>query len=305
MTQDMHRPDDAAAAGDGDRGRSASAAQQRDAGSVFEDSVQAFAAAHPGAQEWLGALAHELRNPLAPLGSSIELLRRDDLPEPARYRALDVMSRQLAQLRQVIDALARQSQTKVQARPGGQADPSATPAGGAATKAVATGMAAAGPAEAAKPTASAPAAPVIADPIGITATAPALDADVQRASRRVLIADDNELVQQAMAQLLTSEGFEVRTACDGIEAIDLAAQWSPRFVILDAYMPRLSGIEAARRLRALNPPERMTLLLMSGVALTQAWIEHAREVGFDDCLDKGAPPAQWLARLRLDGTAPG
>jgi signal transduction histidine kinase/CheY-like chemotaxis protein len=56
--------------------------------------------------EFLAMLAHELRNPLAPLMSSVELLRRlDSSAAPALRRPLDVMSRQLAQLKRLVDDL--------------------------------------------------------------------------------------------------------------------------------------------------------------------------------------------------------
>ena len=42
----------------------------------------------------------------------------------------------------------------------------------------------------------------------------------------------------------------------------------------------------------------MTLLMMSGMTLNEAWIRHAKAAGFDDCLDKTADPQSWLARLR-------
>jgi CheY-like chemotaxis protein len=121
---------------------------------------------------------------------------------------------------------------------------------------------------------------------------------------RVLIADDNAHVRQSMLQLLSAEGYVVRTAADGEAAIALATAWRPHVVILDAYMPGMSGVDAARRLRLASHDAGMKLLLMSGVALTDAWAAHAREAGFDDCLDKGAPPSHWLERLRFHTDLP-
>jgi CheY-like chemotaxis protein len=227
--------------------------RERGAATDLELHARALAAENARGREFLAELAHELRNPLAPLNNSLELLRRADFPAASRERALEVMARQLRHLSASIDALDRAAHS---AAPGPPAEPARA------------GNAAAAPA-------ASPAGP-----------------------QRVLIADDNALIRQSMVQLLGSEGYSVRTACDGIEAIELCAQWRPQLVILDAYMPRLSGIEAARRLRERHPRESMTLLLMSGMALSEAWIGHAREAGFDDCLDKGAAPAEWLARLR-------
>jgi CheY-like chemotaxis protein len=118
------------------------------------------------------------------------------------------------------------------------------------------------------------------------------------AHQRVLVADDNELVRESFVDLLSGEGFEVRTACDGLEAIAIADQWRPQVVLLDIHMPRLSGLETARRLRANYPPGVMKLLMLSGMNLNEAWVRHAHAAGFDDCLDKTADPQTWLPRLR-------
>jgi DNA-binding response OmpR family regulator len=115
----------------------------------------------------------------------------------------------------------------------------------------------------------------------------------------VLVADDNEHVRESFVELLAAEGFEVRTAVDGEQAVEIADQWRPDVVLLDIHMPRLSGLETARRLRASHPPQRMTLLMLSGMSLNEAWVRHAKAAGFDDCLDKSADPRAWLARVRV------
>jgi CheY-like chemotaxis protein len=127
-------------------------------------------------------------------------------------------------------------------------------------------------------------------------TAPA--AAALAAGRRVLVADDNDLVRESFVELLKGEGYDVRTAADGLQAVELAEQWHPQVVLLDIHMPRLSGLETARRLRAAFPPQAMALLMMSGVTLNEAWVRHAKAAGFDDCLDKTADPRLWLARVR-------
>jgi CheY-like chemotaxis protein len=130
----------------------------------------------------------------------------------------------------------------------------------------------------------------------IVAEAPAASAAPVRS--RVLVADDNEAVRQSFVELLQTEGHEVRTAADGAQAIELAREWRPRFALLDVHMPGISGLDTARRLRALFTPREMTLLMLSGMALNETWREQARAAGFDDCIDKTADPAGLLERLR-------
>ncbi|HET9642654.1 MAG TPA: response regulator, partial [Burkholderiaceae bacterium] len=115
---------------------------------------------------------------------------------------------------------------------------------------------------------------------------------------RVLVADDNELVRESFVQLLRSEGYEVRTAIDGLQAVKVAEEWHPQVVLLDIHMPRLNGLDTARRLRASHPSDEMTLLMMSGMSLNEHWIKLAKSAGFDDCIDKTSDPQTWLGRLQ-------
>lgn len=214
----------------------------------------------------LSTLVHDLRNPLSPLRNTIELLTRVGAEPALVERATTIMSRQLGQLAHLMEALSDLSHSM----PQGVRPPEELPRAGAA------GMAG----EDAQPAARA------AAPEG------------ERAACKVLVADDNEMVRDAFVELLRAEGYDVRTAVDGVQAVEVADQWRPQVVLLDIHMPRLSGLETARRLRAAFPPQQMTLLMMSGMTLNDAWMRHAKAAGFDDCLDKTADPKLWLARLR-------
>jgi len=72
---------------------------------------------------------------------------------------------------------------------------------------------------------------------------------------RVLLADDQRLVRESLATLLgLLDGVELLdTACDGEEALALAARHQPQVVLMDLRMPRVDGIEATRRLRETHP----------------------------------------------------
>ncbi len=71
-------------------------------------------------------------------------------------------------------------------------------------------------------------------------------------STRVLIADDSETILLLLRTRLEMEGYEVVTATDGVEVIELMSQAGepPDILLLDAMMPRKSGIDALRELRA-------------------------------------------------------
>jgi DNA-binding response OmpR family regulator len=71
-------------------------------------------------------------------------------------------------------------------------------------------------------------------------------------SVRVLIADDSETILLLMRTRLEMEGYEVVTAADGVEVIEAlhGPEPAPDILLLDAMMPRKSGIDALRELRA-------------------------------------------------------
>lgn len=67
--------------------------------------------------------------------------------------------------------------------------------------------------------------------------------------RRILVADDNADAASAMAEILGVIGHDVRTAVDGLEAIEVAERFRPDLILLDIGMPRVDGYEACRRIR--------------------------------------------------------
>jgi DNA-binding response OmpR family regulator len=86
--------------------------------------------------------------------------------------------------------------------------------------------------------------------------------------------------------MLRSAGHEVRTATDGVTALEMASAFRPRMAILDIGMPKLNGYEVARKIRAVLGDEVML------VAVT-AWGQEedklrARDAGFDHHLTKPA-----------------
>ena len=68
--------------------------------------------------------------------------------------------------------------------------------------------------------------------------------------KTVLVADDKETGRELVRAVIESSGYRVVEAMDGIEALDLARQFSPDLVILDLQMPRLDGFGVLAQLRA-------------------------------------------------------
>ena len=103
--------------------------------------------------------------------------------------------------------------------------------------------------------------------------------------RRILVVDDSADCRDSLATMLRLDGNEVRTAPDGLAALEVAASFKPEIVLLDIRMPVMDGYETARRLRA-DPQGKHTIL----IALTgwgqQEHRERSRLAGFDAHLTK-------------------
>jgi CheY-like chemotaxis protein len=111
----------------------------------------------------------------------------------------------------------------------------------------------------------------------------ALVAVTQR--RRVLVADDNRDAVRILSMLLRTLGQEVHSAYDGEEALERAAALRPDMVLLDIGMPRLSGYEVARRIRAEAWGKDTLLVALTGWGQDQDRRRSA-ESGFDRHLIK-------------------
>jgi signal transduction histidine kinase len=120
-----------------------------------------------------------------------------------------------------------------------------------------------------------------------------------RPGHRILLADDNRDALESLATLLQCDGHEVRTAADGAEALEVAAECHPDIVLLDIGMPKLDGYEVARRIRAEPWGKSAVLIALTGWGQDEDR-RRSREVGFDSHLVKPLDPealSTLLARL--------
>ena len=77
---------------------------------------------------------------------------------------------------------------------------------------------------------------------------------------RVVLADDNQAILESVSQLIASDFDVIATVSDGQSVLDAIEALRPEAVVLDISMPRLSGLEVARRLSALTDPPRIVFL---------------------------------------------
>jgi two-component system, OmpR family, response regulator MprA len=111
---------------------------------------------------------------------------------------------------------------------------------------------------------------------------------------RVLVVEDDEDIAQALQRSLRLEGYEVRVATDGEAALESAGAFQPDLVILDLGLPRLDGMEVARRLRARDD---VPILVLTARDALESRVEGL-DAGADDYLVKPFERQELLARLR-------
>ncbi|MER7764063.1 response regulator [Streptomyces sp. NPDC097619] len=115
-------------------------------------------------------------------------------------------------------------------------------------------------------------------------------------SGRVLVVDDNKVIRQLIKVNLELEGFEVVTASDGAECLDVIHEVRPDVVTLDVVMPRLDGIGTVARLRADPRTSGLPVAIVS--ACTQYEVESGFAVGADAFLSKPFEPAELIRIVR-------
>jgi CheY-like chemotaxis protein len=79
----------------------------------------------------------------------------------------------------------------------------------------------------------------------------------------ILVVEDEPVIRELMAILLEEEGYAVRQACDGLEALQMVDQHPVDLILSDVKMPRLDGASLARQLRTRDDP--LPVILMSAV----------------------------------------
>ncbi len=114
---------------------------------------------------------------------------------------------------------------------------------------------------------------------------------------RVLIADDNPQGVELLEAYLGDCAYEIETAADGEETLRKVEHWQPDLILLDIMMPKISGFEVCKRLRA-SPATREIAVLMITALDQPSDIERAVEAGTDDFLTKPINKTELLLRVR-------
>ena len=113
----------------------------------------------------------------------------------------------------------------------------------------------------------------------------------------VLVVDDTANVRELIRVNLTLEGFAVRMASDGQEALDLVPELNPDLITLDVVMPRVDGLTVATRLKT-NPATASIPIVMVTARAQTADRDKARRAGVDAYLTKPFEPSELVETVR-------
>ena len=112
--------------------------------------------------------------------------------------------------------------------------------------------------------------------------------------KRILIVDDEEMIVRTVKAYLDREGFKTYTAFDGEEALRAFADKGPDLIVLDLMLPKVSGIEVTRSIRA----KSSVPIIMLTAKAAEADRVVGLELGADDYVVKPFSPRELVARIR-------
>lgn len=113
----------------------------------------------------------------------------------------------------------------------------------------------------------------------------------------VLIVDDNQQNVELLQAFLESLPVRLVTAADGVEALEKVEQHQPDLILLDIMMPRMSGFQVCRKLKA-DPKTRDIQILMVTALNELGDIEEATDCGTDDFVSKPVNKFELLTRVK-------
>lgn len=114
---------------------------------------------------------------------------------------------------------------------------------------------------------------------------------------KVLVVDDEEPILELLKYNLEKGGYEVKTASDGVKAVEIAKKFIPDLVLLDIMMPKMDGVETCRMLRDI--PELQKTFVVFLTARAEEYSEVAAfDVGADDYITKPIKPRALMSRIQ-------
>ena len=115
-------------------------------------------------------------------------------------------------------------------------------------------------------------------------------------NQKILVVDDESDILELLKYNLVKEGYEVKTALDGIKGVEVAKNFLPDLIILDIMMPKQDGVETCRQIREI--PELANAFVIFLTARSEEYSEVAAfDMGADDYITKPTKPRALVSRI--------
>jgi len=115
--------------------------------------------------------------------------------------------------------------------------------------------------------------------------------------KKILIADDNENIREALSYLLEDEGYKLWLAKDGADALKKVREVRPDVLLLDIMMPEINGYDVCRTIKN-DPDLKKTYIIMLTAKGQVAEQERGKEVGADEYVVKPFSPMEILTKIK-------
>ncbi len=114
---------------------------------------------------------------------------------------------------------------------------------------------------------------------------------------KILLVDDEQDILDILAFNLQKENYQVSTATNGLEAIQIATEEIPDLIVLDRLMPHKNGIETCRELRQIPELKDTAIIFLTALADEESEI-FGLEVGADDYIAKPIKPKLFVSKVK-------
>jgi len=115
---------------------------------------------------------------------------------------------------------------------------------------------------------------------------------------RILIAEDHEPFAKLLIKLLSRHGFETSHAPDGVSALTAIATSPPDLLLLDLRLPKLSGIDLLKKLRASDKTRQLPVVILTGAFKGEKYAQGAKRLGVHHFLEKPSSSEQLLGAIQ-------
>ena len=104
--------------------------------------------------------------------------------------------------------------------------------------------------------------------------------------KSVLVVDDDPLISRMYQKKMAGDGYTVRTATNGEEALGLVQKEKPDVILLDVMMPKMNGVETLKALKGDPDTQAIPVLFLTNLGDKPEDIENAKQLGATDYLVK-------------------